>query len=947
MVVCTFIHLPQMFQKACLRILTFLAPLLLFSSLVRCPEADHYSVLGVSRSASQAEIKRAFRISVKNVHPDKNPSIDAHERFIELNRAYEVLSDPQKRAEYNAYGYVLENSQGSPDDPLYASRFVHTPYGQVFDFFSGFPRQTIFSPNTLDMDFNTYRLTHLPRTRSIPLLILGYSDFCMPCQRIRPLWSQLVEELTPLGVSVVSANLEHDGALRDELRVFHVPCIVMVVDGRVSHYSRSTFTHNSIIEVLRQTLLHSNPSNSKAVPSFLSTSLDTPLIQVISNEAAFFTDFHFDWRKDSRPRMLLFKPLEVPSLRFVLAAFRAADHLAAGFVNTQLQTSQGLVSRFRLPVDEESLLIFHEDPHKPVYISSAPKLSPADMDWAIRSHSRLSVPRIFSTARLLDLCPTDDTVSKDRYTSPSETLSQDRDGDIHHSRRHLCLVLLLHSKITNLEQSYGHADLWLSLLRSVMPDVRTNLLQHNYEGALMYHIQPVHVYVDRQALWLRHLSEAVASNVDFSQPKQAGRLILLWRISSTTTAVHVFPENSDVHPVNLLPLSSLHQRGITQSLLILARMRQALITELAPVLVHLRQLTPGALVQFPSPGWHVINNCIFEEDVVDELALPFSLRLRRKLFTWGKSAFAWGYDLVSQPLSFVFSTSLIVVLLVSYTIIRLATSAGIEHEQMSRGQQKNTSRSAHSNFNSAKSSLGSSDCIVPANIITLNPLTYDQLIVNAPKGYQLFVLCVRGSNSAQDSRLCSKFASKTAHVVKARVHCAQLSLDRYAGWLASLLQRARSGMPVRIGRNPSDPPTALGTIFINPVNCVGTVLAVNGYRRYFSLYHPLLSDADPSPESSDSGSEREDAACSRPLSVPSGIRQRRILARAFGLDSEDEVDEAYLYRSSPSNTHRSPSRGVVLESELLDGLPNFLDRVFEGSMPRYQLIDWPSSLRGD
>lgn len=68
----------------------------------------------------------------------------------------------------------------------------------------------------------------------MPLLIFGYSDFCFPCRQVRPIWSQLADELTPLGITVASVNLEHDSALREELRVLHVPSVTIVVDGQVS-----------------------------------------------------------------------------------------------------------------------------------------------------------------------------------------------------------------------------------------------------------------------------------------------------------------------------------------------------------------------------------------------------------------------------------------------------------------------------------------------------------------------------------------------------------------------------------------------------------------------------------------------------------------------------------------------------------------------------------------
>lgn len=64
-------------------------------------------------------------------------------------------------------------------------------------------------------------------------MIFGYSDFCPPCHRIQPLWSQLADELTPMGVSFASVNLERDGSLRDELRILHVPSIIVVIDGKV------------------------------------------------------------------------------------------------------------------------------------------------------------------------------------------------------------------------------------------------------------------------------------------------------------------------------------------------------------------------------------------------------------------------------------------------------------------------------------------------------------------------------------------------------------------------------------------------------------------------------------------------------------------------------------------------------------------------------------------
>jgi len=75
---------------------------------------DYYEIMKVDRKATDAEIKKAFRALANQYHPDKNP--EGAEKFKEISLAYEVLTDPEKRAMYDKYGEKGEEAAFDEDD---------------------------------------------------------------------------------------------------------------------------------------------------------------------------------------------------------------------------------------------------------------------------------------------------------------------------------------------------------------------------------------------------------------------------------------------------------------------------------------------------------------------------------------------------------------------------------------------------------------------------------------------------------------------------------------------------------------------------------------------------------------------------------------------------------------------------------------------------------------
>ena len=139
---------------------------------------DYYEVLGVPRDASDEEIKRSYRRAAQRHHPDIDSSEGAEQRFKELNEAYRVLSDRQRRAAYDMFGHAGVDGASAAGEPFGGG---FGPFGDIFDaFFDGSPaggrrRQRVVAGSDLRYDLTislAEALTGVTREIRFPTLVV-------------------------------------------------------------------------------------------------------------------------------------------------------------------------------------------------------------------------------------------------------------------------------------------------------------------------------------------------------------------------------------------------------------------------------------------------------------------------------------------------------------------------------------------------------------------------------------------------------------------------------------------------------------------------------------------------------------------------------------------------------------------------------------------------------
>ncbi|CAL8356885.1 unnamed protein product [Gadus morhua 'NCC'] len=346
------------------------------------PENDPYKTLGVSKSASQTEIKKAYKHLAREWHPDKNKDPGAEDMFIKITKSYEILSNEERRANFDRYGQMEDNQAfGHSQQQGYRSSFHNSFY---FDeSFFHFPKSRDFADSKYLLHHAQFNSDVLPDSYRRPYLIKVTSDWCFACIHIEPVWRESVQELEPLGVGIGIVDMGYERRLASQLGAHRTPSILGVVNGRF------TFFHQAVVrENLRQ---------------FIEDLLPQRMVEKVTDKN--YQSFLNGWQSENKPSVLLFDQVPIFPLMYKLTAFAFRDYVRFGYVDQGEKYNTPLLRRFNINTHAPTMLLFKEDTEKPADIIQARGMKRQIMEEFVSNNKFLRVPRLVNQQLFDELCP--------------------------------------------------------------------------------------------------------------------------------------------------------------------------------------------------------------------------------------------------------------------------------------------------------------------------------------------------------------------------------------------------------------------------------------------------------------------------------------------------------------------------------------------------------------
>jgi len=751
-----------------------------------------YDILEIKRGATQQEVKKSYRRLVKDYHPDKNKAPDAQDKFVKLTKAYELLSDPERRRMYDNHGvtedspnfnkkhdYSQYNRFGDPFDHL------RDLFGDNFNSFkSSGSRENIFHKQSIT--YKAYANTLVPNSYKQPYLILFYSDWCFSCAQVIPMWAKLVEELEPIGFGVATVHSEHERELARKVGVKELPHLVLLTDGKVTHYRESILSVVKVLEFIRRKLPYK-------------------LVQRVNDHNI---DEFLDGWMDNRVRVLLFGKLDVVRLRYLTAGFKFRERAAVGYVQVTGGDTKDVVDRFKVDIKKDTLLLFQEDTDIPVASLAMADLPTNTIMEVMERHQYLQLPRLSNQLVFDSLCPVEST----------------------RTRKRLCVVLF--TRETEEMEQYRQA-------------MRDWVHGHRFSQE---RVRFTYILLERQK---QFVSAMTRGQQELSDPTL--RVVVLWRRGADQVKLEWLEAKWDIGPTN----SSSEELQTTLQRLLSAN--------------------------------EVLSGEAVLEQLVDEHATSVFAKIANRMIELSEIL----RDNITMD-ELIPAASLVLT-------VGVIIAGGYVMSYLVKIEEENVQKQ----LGARGLKVDRKGKVVPElKIHELRAETYNGMIRLLKPGCRTVVLIV---DRESKEKLVAKFYKHAWPFRRNKtLMFGFMYIEKGLSWYKKILNLT---LP-----EPRD-------IKINPKNCIGTVLSLNGHRRYFCMYHAKHPEATRRPG----------------YYTASGA--------FMGFDSENESSDGEMdlerAASQPAPVLDSPDHLPIFEDQLLDGLQNWMDRLFEGSTYRYHVNYWP------
>ncbi|XP_036603143.1 dnaJ homolog subfamily C member 16 isoform X1 [Trichosurus vulpecula] len=365
----------------------FLIVLVLILQILSALDFDPYRVLRVSRTASQADIKKAYKKLAREWHPDKNKDPGAEDKFIQISKAYEILSNEEKRSNFDRYGDAGDNTGYHQPQQPQSHHFHHFHDSFYFDeSFFHFPfnsERRDSSDEKYLLHFSHYVNEVVPDSFRKPYLIKITSDWCFSCIHIEPVWKEVVQELEGLGVGIGVVHAGYERRLAHHLGAHSTPSILGIINGKIS------FFHNAVVrENLRQFVESLIPGN---------------LVEKVTDKN--YIRFLSGWQQENKPHVLLFDHMPLAPLLYKLIAFAYKDYLSFGYVYVGLRGTQEMTSQYNVNIYTPTMLVFKEHIDKPADVVQARGLKKQTIEDFVSQNKYLLAARLTSQKMFHELCP--------------------------------------------------------------------------------------------------------------------------------------------------------------------------------------------------------------------------------------------------------------------------------------------------------------------------------------------------------------------------------------------------------------------------------------------------------------------------------------------------------------------------------------------------------------